>query len=111
MLPSGQFLGLVQERADIGLQPCPLADHADPHAVAMQRRQVVADEAAEQSEQVADFGRRPRPVFRAEREDRQIEHAEFVRGANHAAQRLDAAAVAFRPAAGRARPPSARFRP
>ena len=91
----GQFLGFVQERADIGLQPFPLPDHAHAHAVAMQRRQIVAYEAAEQSEEIADFGRRPRPVLGAERKDRQVKHAEFMGGANHAAQRLDAAAMAF----------------
>jgi hypothetical protein len=62
----------------------------------MQRRQIVADETAEQAKQVADFGRRARPVLRTEREDRQIKHAEFMGRANDPAQRLDAAAVAFR---------------
>ena len=57
--------------------------------------EIIADEAAEQSEQIADFGRRPRPVLGAERKDREVEHADFMGGANDTAQRLDAAAMAF----------------
>src|SRR6195256_6998144 len=99
----GQFFGFVQERADVRLQSVALADHPYPDAVAMQRRQIVADEAPEQAEQVADFGRWPRPVFRAEGENRQVQNAELAGGADHTPERLDATAMAFRPrqAAGR----------
>ncbi|OIQ67880.1 hypothetical protein GALL_505390 [mine drainage metagenome] len=73
-----QVFGLFQKRADIGLQSLALADHPNPDTVAMQRRQVVADKAPQQAEQIADFGRRTRPVFGAEGEDRQVENAEFA---------------------------------
>ena len=73
----------------------------------MQGRQIVADEPAQQTEQVADFACRPRPILGAEREDRQIEDAELMGGANHATQRFDAAAMTFRPRqAARCRPPA-----
>src|SRR6202041_755205 len=85
-----------QEHADIWLEPVALADHAHPDAVAMQRCKIVADKAPEQTEQVADFGRRTRPVFRAEGENRQVQDTEFAGGANDAAQGIDAAAMAFR---------------
>ena len=58
-----QVLGLFQERTDVGLQSLAFTDHADPHSVTMQRRQVVADETTQQTEQIADFARRTRPVF------------------------------------------------
>src|SRR5207237_9678981 len=64
-------------------------------AVYSQRLQIVEDESPNQPDQVADFGRGPRPVFRAEGKNRQVEDAELVGGANDAAQCLDAAAVAF----------------
>src|SRR5581483_8551145 len=54
------------------------------------------DEPAQQAEEVADFARRPRPVLRAERENGEIKDAELMRRLHHAAQRLDAAAMAFR---------------
>src|SRR5207237_10869657 len=64
-------------------------------AVYSQRLQIVEDESPNQPDQVADFGRGPRPVFRAEGKNRQVEDAELVGGANDAAQCLDAAAVTF----------------
>src|SRR5215468_7641597 len=63
----------------------------------MQRREIVADEAAQEAEQVTDLARRPRPVFRAEGKDGEIQDAELVRRTHDTAQRLDAAAMAFRP--------------
>ena len=97
-----------------GLQPrsgarrCParahrVADDANPHSVVMQRCKIVTDEPAQQTEQVADFGCRTRPVFRTKREYRQIENAEFAGRANDPAQSLDTAPMPFgaRQAAGR----------
>jgi hypothetical protein len=52
----GQFFSLVQQGADVRLQPVAFADHSHPHAVAVQGGKVVADEAAKQAEQIADFG-------------------------------------------------------
>jgi hypothetical protein len=62
----------------------------------VQCREVVADEASKQTEEIADLAGRTRPVLRAEGKNRQIEDAEFVGRANHPPQRLDAAAMAFR---------------
>src|SRR5690606_9508927 len=53
--------------------------------------------APQQAQQVADLGGRTRPVLRAEREDGEIGDAEFARGADGLAQRLDAPPVSFRP--------------
>ncbi len=92
----GQLFRLVQQRADIRLQSVALTDDPDPDAIAVQCREVVADEAPEQTEEIADLARRTRPVLRAEGEDRQIEDAELVGCANHPPQRLDATAMAFR---------------
>ena len=78
-----------------GLESLALADHPHAHTVAVQFGQVVADEAAQQPEQVADLFGRPRPVFRAEGENRQIGDAEFAGAANDLAQRLDAAPMAL----------------
>ena len=91
-----QLLGLVEQRADVGIEARTLADHAHPHPVAVQRRKVVADETAQQTEQIADLACRPRPVFRAEREDREVDDAELMGCANDPAQRLDPAAMPLR---------------
>src|SRR6476469_3725244 len=91
-----QVLGLFQKRADVRLQSVALTDDAHPDTVAMQRRKIVANEPSQQAEQVSDFGRGTRPVFRTEGENRQVENAKFVGRADDAAQCLDAAAMAFR---------------
>jgi hypothetical protein len=61
----------------------------------MQDGQIVADKPTQQSKQVADLRRRPRPVFGTERENRQIANAEFAGGTNDITQGLDATAMAF----------------
>ena len=56
---SRQFLGFVEQRADVGLKSLAFADNANPHTIGMQRRKIVADEAAQQAEQIADLARGP----------------------------------------------------
>ena len=61
----------------------------------LQLGKIVADEATQQSHQLADLGGGPRPVLGAEREDRQDFDAEIARRAHRAPQRLDAPAMTF----------------
>ena len=65
----GQLLGLFQQPPDVRIEIAALADHAHLDAVLVQLGEIVADEAAQQAHQVADFGRRARPVLRAEGKD------------------------------------------
>ena len=69
--------------------------------------EIVADEAAQQAHQLADLVGRPRPVLRAEGEDRDDTDAEFARRADGTPQRLDAAAMSF----ARGKPRAAAQRP
>src|SRR6185437_2164457 len=57
---------------------------------------IVAHETPQQTHKLADFARRPRPVFRTERENRENLDADLAGGANGAPQRLNAAAMPFR---------------
>src|SRR5207237_882676 len=98
---------LAQQRADVRLEAIALANHPDPHAIAMQRGEVIADEAAQQAEQIADLARRPRPVLGRERKYGEIANTELVRGAHDPAQRLDAAAMTLRPRQSARRSPAA----
>ena len=68
-----------------------------PDAVPVKLGEVAADEQLEQAHQVADFGFRPRPVFRREGVDGQPIDAELAGGAHALAQRLDAGAMAGQP--------------
>ena len=106
-----QLLGLLQQAADLGVEIVALADDAHPHVVAMQLGKIVADEAAQQPHQVADFRRRPRPVLRAEGEEGENADAEIAGRADGAAQRLDAAPMALAARQSALRPPSGRCRP
>src|SRR6185312_4571680 len=49
-----------------------------------------------QAHEFADLGRRPRPVFRAERENRENLYADLAGGANGTPQRLNAAPMPLR---------------
>src|SRR6202012_5456162 len=90
-----QIFGFLEQRANVRLQSFALPDHADTDAVAMQGGEVVTNKPAQQSEQVADFGSWPRPVFGAEGKNRQIANTKFAGGANDMTQGFDAAAMTF----------------
>ena len=96
---------------DVAVEPDALADDAHAHVVAVQLGEIVADEAAQQAHEIADFRLRPRPVLRAEREEGEDLDAEFAGRAHRAAQRLDAAPVAFAARQARAGRPSGRCHP
>ncbi len=82
-----------------------LADDAHAHVALVQFGEVLADETAQQTHKIADFRQRPRPVLRAEGENRQSGNAEIGGGTHGAPQSLDAAAVALDPRqAARSRP-------
>src|SRR6202030_1176321 len=93
VIAAGQVFRLLQQPANIGIEIVAFADDADADIVLVQIDQIVADEAAQQPEQIADFRRRARPVFRAEGENRQDGNAELVGRAHRLAQGLDAAAM------------------
>ena len=57
-MAAGQILGLLEQPIDVGIKPVALADDAHPHVAAMKLGEVVADEAAQQPHEIADF-RRP----------------------------------------------------
>ena len=76
----GQRLGLFEQaRADVRREPVALADDLHPDAVLVQFGKIAADEKLQQPHQVADFGFRPRPVFRRESVDGQPGDAECRR--------------------------------
>src|SRR4029453_1626810 len=56
-----------------------------------------ADEAAQQSEQIADFLFRARPILRGETKQGEIADAELERGLDGAPYALDASAMTFDP--------------
>ncbi len=63
LVVASQILGFVQQRANIRLKTCTLADNPHAHAIGMQRCKIVADETPQQTEQIADLACRPRPVL------------------------------------------------
>src|SRR5262249_53351881 len=89
----GALLGLLQEPADLRIEVLALADDANMDAVLVQVDQVIADEPAQETHQLADLGRRARPVLRAEREDGQNANAEIAGRTHGATQSLDAASM------------------
>ena len=91
----GEFLGLFEQPSDVGFEALALADDAHAHIALVQLGKIVADEAAQQPHQLADFGGRPRPVLRAEGEDGDELDADLAGGANRAAHGFDAAAMAL----------------
>jgi len=93
----GEFFGFGEQPRDVGFEPFTLADDAHAHAAFVQLRQIVADEAAQQPHQFADFACGPRPVLGAEGEDGDDLDADFAGGADRASHRLDAAPVALDP--------------
>src|SRR5947209_4240330 len=88
-----QIFSLLEKHADVSLEPLALADDANPDAITMQDREVIADEATQEAEQVANFGSGPRPVFRAEGEDGQVANAKFPGSAYDGPQGFDATAM------------------
>src|SRR5665213_2895629 len=98
-----ELFRLNQQPADIRFESLAFSDHAHAHIAFMQLSQIVADEAAQQAHQLADFVGGPRPVFRAEGKDGDELDADFAGRANGSAQRLDPAAMPFhaRQSAGR----------
>ena len=91
----GQILRFFEQAPDVGREIVAIADDAHMHAVAVEVGQIVANEAPQQAHQLADFGRRPRPVFGAEREYCQYADAEIAGGAHRAPQRLHAAPMSL----------------
>jgi hypothetical protein len=91
----GQVFGFIEQPADLGIETFALADDTHAHAFAVKVGEIVANKAAQQRHQLADFGCRTRPVLGAERENREKADTEIAGGAYRATERLDAAAVAF----------------
>src|SRR3984893_7459543 len=91
----GQFLGLRQQASDFRLKTLPLADDTHAHIVFVKLREVIADKAAQQTHQIADFGDRPRPVLGAERIDGQNLDTQFADRPHRATQGFDATTMAL----------------
>src|ERR1700728_542395 len=92
-----QIFRFLQQRADVAGKVATLADDANLHVALVQLGEIVTDKASQQRQQILDFRRRPRPVFRAEGKNRQDRNAKFARGPHGFAQRLDTAAMPFYP--------------
>ena len=88
-----QFFGLLQEGADIAFEVFTVANDADANVALVQFGKIIADEAAQQHQEIVDFRRRPRPVLGTKGENREDGNAEFTGRTHGPAQRLDAAAV------------------
>jgi hypothetical protein len=90
-----QIFRLLQQQTDVAVEALALADDAHAHVALMQFGEILADEATQQTHQIADFRRWPRPVFRAEGENRQSGNTDIGCRAHRTAQSFHATAVAF----------------
>ena len=88
-------LRLVEQDADVGGETDALADDPHAHPGGVQLGEVVADEPLQEPHEHRHLVRRPAPVLGREAVDGQEAHVMVDRRPHGAAQRLDAAPVAF----------------